>query len=446
MNTLKTIYNIFLDMTLVNKIIFSLCFLLTIVFAIPESISMRQLLELLLLIVTFYTLINIKSININLSLLFLALIAFWVIFHTVFISHQPDYSLRELNSQRLRPITLFMLAYILSQHERWKLLLYAFIYGLAAILVTQLITASYQWMVTGSIPFQYTIMGNEKHDISLINNLFYGLVLSFFIYKLMANWHLTEVRKKYLIWFTWYFLLTLLILTQINARNGFIGFIGLTLTVLMLTCYQYFLKLNRSIQVTSITLLATLFIGIMSLSVLTDSRWHGFFNSAKLAFTTDTFKDYKAIGAFPSSAQGMDLDGSAFERVTMIKEGILLTFKYPMGYSVGRATYDTLMKNDYGVGRQQATHSALIDWTLEIGYIGLFLWLCLLSSIFIPAFRNWRRDKSLYDLYTCVIILGFFSRALFDSIVMRTHFFEMFMFILGILAARVPGKLLTRGK
>lgn len=409
-------------------------FLLTFTFSIPHTISIRLFFETVLVLIAIKIYFSKNKIEINKPSMFVLTMIIWCTIHSLLISQQKFYSLQELNSQKLRPFLLFITVYILSQNTRWKIILWAFIAGLTSIVFFHFFSVVYQAIVIKSIPWQYTIVGNEKHDISLITNLTYGVWLSTFIAN-YSKFHYSKLTKLSLLILFLAFFVFLTI--QINARNGIIGFLGITTTILFFTMYSNFFLLKKQFQILLITIISTSFVGVFMLSIKTDSRWKYFYDSVSYALTINTFTDYKNVGAIPPHPENKAIDGSAFERTLMLKEGIIMSVKYPWGYGVGRATYDTMMKNDFGVGRQQSTHSGILDWTLELGYLGLILWICFLYSVLKFAFIEWKNYKNYYSLISCIFIIGFFSRSLIEAIVMRTHFFEMYMMILGILSARI---------
>jgi O-antigen ligase len=77
------------------------------------------------------------------------------------------------------------------------------------------------------------------------------------------------------------------------------------------------------------------------------------------------------------------------------------------------------------------SHSGIIDFTIGVGIIGLFLWLFFVGRIVVSSALIFVNSGHYFSLMSLFITSGFFMRSIVDSN-MRDHMFKQFFLILGI--------------
>jgi O-antigen ligase len=168
--------------------------------------------------------------------------------------------------------------------------------------------------------------------------------------------------------------------------------------------------------------------------VKTDPRWNNVMTSATVAWNT---KDNSAwlndrpnqqIQVLPN---GQPVEGSAYLRTVMLKEGLLIVKEHPFGVGYGRNAFGHALKAKYGEGSGHS-HSGLLDIAISIGIPGLLLWLALLICTLRLAWKASVQNHTFPATALLLLTLNYGIRGIFDSVI-RDHMLEQFMFTAGAL-------------
>ena len=170
-------------------------------------------------------------------------------------------------------------------------------------------------------------------------------------------------------------------------------------------------------------------------NIKSDTRWVTLIETIPIAMDTEnnTFWRDENYNNVPKLTDGTDVNHSNYMRVAWAVKGIEFITNDIFGIGYGKNIFghaiEKYEKNN--TVRGWHSHSAIIDFTIGVGLIGLIIWLLFISKIIISSTSVFINSGNYFSLLTIFITSGFFIRSIIDSN-MRDHMFKQFFLILGI--------------
>ncbi|HEY3431453.1 MAG TPA: O-antigen ligase family protein [Rhodocyclaceae bacterium] len=367
-----------------------------------------------------------------------------ILLHSLFLSSDSLWSLREFSGQWLKVLLLLLMGFVLARNaarpENLAYLLGWVAALLALPIIMTLVDACWLWWHEGAIPFGIARLTGSRTGTSYLNNL----LLAFLVTDLLVRVFQSADGRRLLAWpLSW--VLVMLVLSVfcswlLTTRNGNIGVLFLVASSFLLYLVQHRQRLPmRRLSVISLLGISVLTVFVL-VSYRSDSRWVNFFETVPVAWDIDHYDAWrKPLGehrVMPSLEDGEGTDESAFLRLAWIHSGLRLVSEYPLGVGYGRNAYGHAMSLYFQEPFTGHSHSGLLDWTLGLGIPGLIFWLGVVALLFRHGWRAWFLDQRPSGLLLIFLVSGFLGRSLLDSN-MRDHMMEMAFFLFGLLLA--PG-------
>jgi hypothetical protein len=418
-----------------------LAVLLNIAWPMQHSVAIRNILLLLLLMVSFAQawrqhIRPWQADELKLpGKLYLALTG-WLL-ATVLLADDPLNSLNQYRGEWLMAtlalLTGLLCARLAQQTESNALtplsLTSALAFALAVPALLVIGNALLVWVKTHVLPFwDAPLLGRTA--ASEINNMLYGILIADALSRSARRPPLLLLSKTCL---ALALLLVLVATYLLNTRNSTIGILLMTLFALSLLAWQQRQRINKlALLLAGIAAIAT--IGWYAhISYRADARWTAFNESVEIAMDTEHNKAWLNTALpLPLMSNGQHVDHSAYMRMAWAKEGALAILDYPLGVGFGRNAFGHAMLRKYGIGRGHS-HSGLIDFALSGGIPGLLLWLGFSAVLLRFGWRSYFRDSNPTGLALTLLIAGTLFRMIVDSN-LRDHGLEQYLFLLAVFA------------
>jgi O-antigen ligase len=249
--------------------------------------------------------------------------------------------------------------------------------------------------------------------------------------------------------------LGLLALLTSSTTIGWIVSILITLFVVVVAVLMKPQNAYRAHPILSAKTIIVAGIAVCTLGVLAitqDPRYDGFVETVTIGWDTDTHRNW--LDAFetrdwPLRANGKPVDPSTYSRVAFAKEGLKLLFENPFGAEISKHTFTRLIAEKYGVAHMAHSHIGLIDFGLNVGFLGIALWLIFLAGLAWIGWSTAKRSGNAVGLCLLFLVTAFSMRMLVDS-TLRDHMLEQFVFCVGMLVVACvssrPQESVARGK
>ncbi len=437
---------------------FILTAMLMIVWPMPGTIALRNSILLLLgVFVLFGAWWNTAKGSISISLprlplcIYLTLTA-WIVVVILVWGHEPELSWKEFPPQWLLPMVSGLIAWGLvcwsAVHQRQQGLMLTLFYTLLAAVLIQNCMGAVYFLETGAPPFrqasvlyiprllegmpwQQAFDGNFGEKFSFVNNMFVAFVLAEIGQRLLTRKRWLDVPNG-LLGFS--LLAAGLCSYWLSFRNGNIGLLTLSGFFGVLLIFAHKDRFHIWQKFLLVFLLGAFLAGLAYLFVKSDPRWNSFRESAEIAIKGDPAKAWLLRKDYPLLSNGQPVEGSAYERISWIKEGVKLSLRYPMGTGFNRNAFSDTLDRDYqlnGLIRGGHSHSGIVDFMIANGIPGAALWLLFLASCAWVGWRMVREGNVAQGLTVVFLVTGFFNRGLVDSNI-RDHVLQQFLFLLTV--------------
>lgn len=442
-----------------------LVFVLQWVWPMPGTIALRNSALGVLLVLTFSSssvLVARASFKIPrlssmpMPLVLFGLLTLWILGVGVLWADEPDLSRKEFVGQWLVPIGCALMACLLvhwakvcgKQQALIRTVFYAFFFAVLvqnAMGLTYLLATNTQPFRQASVLYLPRLMsgfvngtpwleafdGNFGEKVSFVNNMFVAFVLAEIGQRLLQGKRWLAVSNRLL--FT-SLLMAVLCSYWLSFRNGNIGLMSLVFFwgVMMVLAHKG--RYGIAQKLGALVLLIAIIAGLGYAFVKSDPRWGTFSETAAIAIKGDPQKAWLYRKDYPLLKNGQPVDGSAYERISWIKEGIKLSIDHPLGTGFDRNAFFDTLDRDYqlnGLVRGGHAHSGLVDFMVANGIPGVVLWLAFLISC---AWVGWRKLDSgqvAQGLTVIFLISGAINRGILDSNI-RDHVLQQFLFLLTI--------------
>lgn len=421
--------------------------LLFFIWSIPRTISLRDLLLVLVLCVFGYLAWRRGEVgrairHVALPAGILTALTIWMYVVAFFISPETSWSLDELQSQWLRGLASLAAGILIAATAgpRADLGRQAWLAVFVALLVHAAYVdamALYQWpqgwrQGSGFSRISGFAGGSDKSNY--VTNALFCFVFADLLIRRLRGKNLLPVDNGVL----WAALaLTLLSMFAERMRNGVIVFVLL----LVATALFYLLGRKSRISKTALTMsaaaLCVIALGGFALAVFIKPAQNpisvrNLLDTAAIAWDTENYKSWQNEQKYglPTLPSGATVDPSLYQRVAWFKQGLLLVAEHPLGIGFGRNAFGHGLKAKYGEGGGHS-HSGMLDFTIGSGVPGTLLWLAFLASLAVMAYRRYRAARSAAAVLLLLLLLDFGARMFLDSVI-RDHMLQQFMLLVGL--------------
>jgi len=431
-----------------SSLILGVFSLLIFVLSIPGSIALRNVLSVFLLIslvIIWFknktTVISlIKNNNFRNIALVLLVLTLYIFIHSMFLSHETDWSLGEFKSHWLYPMLYFIIGILLAfftkinnSFSKELLITYLFFGMFAHVLYIDMVALE-KFMQSGNLISRYGGITGSPATVNFLTNILIAMIFSEVIYRIRAKKNVLKVSNNMLLAILVFCLLSSMIE---GIRFGVVSlfFLGVSATVLFLLNNDSFVK--KSKWIFSIAFITLISIPII-FNAINDPRWNSLIETIPIAFDTDTNMHWSDLSKkLPKLSNGELVAGSNYLRLAWLAKSLEYIKKEPLiGIGYGRNSFGHAIQKYEGIdsARGKHSHSGILDFTISTGLIGLMLWLVFIGLIVAFSLKRFLIDSSYFALVSFFITTGFFFRSIVDSI-MRDHVFQQFMLMLGIFLA-----------
>lgn len=444
-----------------------LVFILLIVWQMPGTIALRNVLVgLLLILAVSLNVVSRRGLGVFIkqpATTCLLLLTGWFLLSLNW-AVEPTLSLKELRGQWLVAILCGLVGGLLAMNfdkpsdlKAGKLVQVVFWALLVQVLLHDILDIAYL-LATGEIPFRQApvlylpeifkslwegqsvfgeFIGQSGDKFSYVNNTLAALVVAELIQRIL-------LRK---IWLSIGWPCLIVSLVAVVACTYFLQFRNGNVGLLLLIGFAALMVIVRKARVWSIvkltSVVAIIAVLLASFGVAlykSDARWQTLTETVPIAWDTKTHQAWRKVAPYPELSNGQQVDASNYERLAWIKEGIVLILDHPLGTGYNRNAFGDGIDRKYemnGLYRGGHSHSGLIDFGIANGIPGLFLWLTFLGALFYIGWAAFMRGQIAPALTLMFIVSGFLSRSIVDSN-LRDHMLQQFMFLAMLFAFSLP--------
>ena len=426
--------------------------LLFFVWPMPRTISLRDLLLVLILLVSAYLAWRQGGSRGNPRALLAPAILFatltvWMYFVAFFISPESAWSIDELSSQWIRALVALVAGVAVAMAVgsdsdfKQKVLLVIFAALLLHVLTVDILAVK-QWSLDLMANREFGRIsglagGSDKSNY--LTNLFLCFLLAESLYRLLS--------KKRALPFGNVLLgaavgIALFSMFAERMRNGVA-----VLALLLLTTGLFWLlgqkqRLKKTGLVVGVLALVTVSLGGLGLSVVIKghSDLEKLIETAPVAWDTEHHQGWlnEKKYSLPVLSTGEAVDPSAYQRIAWFKQGLLIIGEHPLGIGFGRNAFGHGLKSKYGEGGGHS-HSGLLDFAIGTGIPGTLLWLGFFVSLMRLAWKRTRATHNHAAILLVLLLLDFGARMLLDSVI-RDHMLQQFLFLVGLAAVMMASE------
>jgi hypothetical protein len=414
------------------------------ILSIDGTMALRNVIAVFLLsLLVFVTIKSQESLRVikqskEFKLIIATLIIFvlYVLFHSIYLSHEPNWSLSEFKSHIFYPTLYFsmgiMLAAYVNKHKHLTkeiLITILFFSIFLHILYLDLVAIDHLFR-TGNMLSRYGGLMNSPTITNYLTNILLAMIISEFVYRLRVNKKILQVSNTAL-----YLLLILSIFsTFVEAmRLGDIAlvFLGIASSIVFLyNNHQYSKGVKRFIA-TSLIVVLTI---PLAYNLNTDPRWLKLIETVPLAINTSNSQhwlDNRLPG--PMTKSGYTVNSSNYQRIAWGVKSLEYIAEEPMGIGFGRNAFGHAMEMRHPklAIRGAHAHSSILTLTVGTGVLGTFIWLTFVFFVCKVSIKEFKSTYNYFSLLVLFITMGFVGRSFVDGN-MRDHVFLQFMLILGI--------------
>jgi len=433
-----------LKIGLMNRFILANVALLTFILSIPGTIALRNILAgLLLLTLAFNWSMNKTSINLLFNtksfkniILILFTLTIYIFFHTMFIADELRWSLSQYRSQWIYPMLYFtmgILLALLTFNDRYfnkETLFTVIFFSLFLHIIYIDFIAVYKYIEIGDLITRYGGLTESPVLANYLTNILNSMIVAELIYRFRSKNKIIQINT--------FFLLVILLLSIFSSIIEGMRFGVISLFITSLTGALFLIIGNNRFSIKTKYFYALLLVFICSLPLIYnakfDSRWSSLIETIPIAIDTEANLYWQGDkNNIPKLSNGEEVSHSNYMRIAWASKGLEYISNDIFGIGFGRNIFGHAIEK-YEVAnsiRGYHSHSSIIDFTIGVGLIGLFLWLYFQFSIILSSTVRYIYHGNFFALFTVFITSGFLLRSLLDSN-MRDHMFKQFFLILGI--------------
>lgn len=360
----------------------------------------------------------------------------YILFHSIYLSHEILWSLSEFKSHIFYPFLYFLMGIILasyvsqSKNITKETLITILFYSIFIHILYIDLVALDKLFHDGVMMRRYGGLMDSPVQPNYLTNILLAMIIAEFVYRLRVKKRVLKVSNGVL-----YLLLVACIFsTFVEAlRLGDIALVFLGIGSSMAFLYknnQYSVGIKRIIA-TSLIIILTI---PLAYNINTDPRWAKLIETIPLAMDTSNSMHWlDRSQKAPKTESGHEVKGSNYERIAWAMKALEYSKEDPMGVGFGRNAFGHAMEERHGslAPRGGTAHSSILDLTVGAGIFATLLWLFFVYRVSKIAIKNFEKDYDYFSLLTLFLIMGYVGRSFVDAN-MRDHMFLQFMLILGI--------------
>lgn len=131
---------------------------------------------------------------------------------------------------------------------------------------------------------------------------------------------------------------------------------------------------------------------------------------------------HRFVSSFSSS------DSSSTERLRLWQEALHHIAEKPF-LGTGLGNYPLLVKPNAALREPIYAHNLLLDIAVEVGLVGLFLFIGFLGTVLWRLGKKWRCEKNIMALGIMTSLVVFLGHAFFETPIFSVHILPLFLFI-----------------
>lgn len=445
----------------------TLIFLLQVVWHMPGTIALRNVLLGLLVLMTAGLCLGVKRDNWSeipvpkLSLSLLGLLTIWIVAVNFFWGDYPKLHWAEFRSQWILPVACFVLGWLyttisnLYRQGANKVLLWIVFWAyFIPVLVHDVMSLLY-FQEVGELPFRNAPFFDLPDIVANWSNLptlaagFSGQNPGFFSYvnSILSAFLVAELVQRFLnktpyilipSWVIAFGLLMVFFCSYVlRMRNGNVGLLMLVVFAGVALAYRLATHIKPIKIFAALSLFFVVITSVGYAFFKSDERWLNLVDTLPYAWDTKSHDAWLIGPPYPVMPNGKMVETSAYERTAWLKEGLLLLEERPLGSGYDRNAWGGRLVDKYqveGKSRGGHSHNGILDFAIATGVPGAILWLCFMASLAWLGFKAFRDGLIMPGLLMVFIVTGYFGRTLVDSVI-RDHFVQVFMFLAGVLSS-----------
>lgn len=418
-----------------------LTILLVFIWPIPHTITLRDVLILLLggvlgyLAVTGRVVVQLpRGLRIPLYLC-LALIL-WMVIVAVFLSSETAWSLGELAGQWGMSLLTLALGAVtgmwLQKSERWQATLLTMVFtALIAHVIYLDLYGLWEFVNTGKMPTRIGGLEDSLDKASLGAWLAGSFLMAEIVARLTTKHRFLRVNNIVLAGLV----IAVLFGSYLAAsRNGMV----VLFLLMILSGAAYVMAVHPVSRKRVFILLAGIVIVaplLVTMLVRVDDRWQTFMQTIPIALDTKHNRNWLELDKpLPTLPDGRPVEDSNYKRIAWLKEGIILVLERPLGRGFGRQIFGHALKEKYAVVKPEThPHSGLLGLAIGAGIPGAVLWVAFCIFLIRLGYKGFRQTRSYAPLALLLLTTGFAVATILDSM-MQDHMLQEFMFLAGLLA------------
>jgi len=420
--------------------------LLFFIFSIPGTNALRYLLAVILLVFSIYNCYSIGFDKVRIILsnkysrgffLGLLILTVYILVHSIFISHEMYWSLKELKGHWLTPVLFLFLGILLAIISQRKTLftpsslITAIFLGMFAHILYLDIVALKDLYTFDNLIYRYGGLTRSPVLANYLTNILTTFIVAELITRYRVQVRTLQVSNLFL-----YIIFFLLLFSQVveGIRHGVISLFFSTIAAIYFYYYQN-KRLPKKTKIFTSIAIFLLLISPLIYSLKFDNRWATLVETIPIALDTETNKFWQDRSQkLPVLSDGRPVSASNYERISWAYKGLEYISNNPIGIGFGRNAFGHSIQLNEGVdsARGKHSHSSIIDFTLGIGVIGLILWIVTLLFLLILFLKYFKKSPNFYSIIGFMLTSGFLLRSVTDSN-MRDHMFQQFFLLLGVI-------------
>lgn len=331
-----------------NNFILSLFALLVFVLSIPGTMALRNISAVLLLLSLLaiwyknrqYISPTITEERVGKIVLTLMAITIYIFIHSIYLSHEPDWSLGEFKSHWLYPVLYFVIGILLAlitqikKYFSGETLITFLFYSIFLHVLYLDLSAFEDFMRHGLIVRRYGGLSVSVATASYLTNILLVMILSETLYRHLKKKRILKVSN------TGLFIVSILCLLSIIIESSRFGII-LSILISFTTGLLFFRKskLRFALKFTY----SIIFISVISTPLIysmnTDPRWGVMEDTISIVLKGDNNKYWLDAEAKPLKVSGGENVSSGYLRLAWIVTGIEYIAKDMIGIGYGRNSF-----------------------------------------------------------------------------------------------------------
>jgi len=366
----------------------------------------------------------------------LTVFVIYILFHSIYLSHEILWSLSEFKGHIFYPFLYFLMGILLASYVSQskdvtkETLITIFFYSIFIHILYLDLVALDKLFHDGVMMRRYGGLMDSPVQPNYLTNILLAMIIAEFVYRLRVKKQVLKVSNGVL----YLLLIACIFSTFVEAlRLGDIALVFLGIGSSMAFLYknnQYSVGIKRFIA-TSLIIILTI---PLAYNLNTDPRWAKLIETIPLAMDTSNSMHWlDRSQKAPKTESGHEVKGSNYERIAWAMKALEYSKENPMGVGFGRNAFGHAMEERHGslATRGGSAHSSILDLTVGAGIFATLLWLFFVYRVSKIAVKNFEKYYDYFSLLTLFLIMGYVGRGFVDAN-MRDHMFLQFMLILGI--------------